>query len=126
MADAHADVSSHIKVYLLVFAALAVGTIITVAASRVDFGGHVNVVVALVIAVVKASLVAAIFMHLKWEKSMWIWYSLGLCAIFFVFLMSLPVLTTHDRPALTENRTWDRTPNAVDHEPQGGTHNPGH
>jgi len=126
MAGAHADISKHIRVYLLVFAALAIGTVITVAASRVHFGEHGNVVVALVIAVVKASLVAAIFMHLKWEKSMWIWYSLGLCAIFFVFLMSLPVLTTHDTPALTEHRTWDRTAGSVEHAPPGGTHVPGH
>lgn len=126
MAGAHADISKHIKVYLLVFAALAVGTIITVAAARVDFGGYVNVLVALAIATVKATLVAAIFMHLKWEKSMWIWYSLGLCAIFFVFLMSLPVLTTHDTPALTENRTWDVTAGSVEPEPKGETHVPGH
>jgi caa(3)-type oxidase subunit IV len=126
MAGAHADISKHIKVYLIVFAALAAGTIITVAAARVDFGGHVNVMVALAIAAVKATLVAAIFMHLKWEKSMWIWYSLGLCAIFFAFLMALPTLTTHDTPALTENRTWDVTANAVEPEPKGETHVPGH
>ena len=126
MAGAHADISKHVKVYLMVFAALALGTIITVAASRVHFGEHGNVVVALVIAVVKASLVAAIFMHLKWEKSMWIWYSLALCGVFFVFLMALPVMTTHDTPAMTENRSWDSTPGSV--EPKGGgeTHVPGH
>ncbi len=126
MAGAHADISKHIKVYLIVFAALAVGTIITVAAARVDFGGHVNVMVALAIAAAKATLVAAIFMHLKWEKSTWIWYSLGLCAIFFVFLMALPTLTTHDTPALTENRTWDVTVGAVEPEQKGETHVPGH
>ena len=85
MAGAHADISKHVKIYLMVFGALAIGTIITVWASTHDFGGHVNVFIALVIAAVKASLVAAIFMHLKWEKSMWIWYSLALCAVFFVY-----------------------------------------
>ena len=126
MTGAHADISKHIKVYILVFAALAIGTVITVAASRVDFGGHVNIFVALAIAVVKASLVAAIFMHLKWERSMWIWCSLGFCAIFFACLMVLPVLTTHDMPALTENRTWDVTAGPVEPEHPGETHAPGH
>lgn len=114
MAGAHTDIRKHIKVYLMVFAALAAGTVITVVAARVDFGGHTNVVIALLIAAIKASLVAAIFMHLKWERSHWIWYSLGLCALFFVFLMALPSITTHDVPALTEHKTWDVI---IQHEP---------
>lgn len=126
MAGSHADISRHVRVYILVFAALAVGTVITVAAARVDFGGHLNVAVALLIATVKATLVAAIFMHLKWEKSMWIWYSLALCAVFFVFLMVLPVITTHDTPALTEHRAWDVTAGDADPEHKGETDIPGH
>jgi caa(3)-type oxidase subunit IV len=126
MAGAHTDISKHIKIYLLVFAVLALGTIITVAAARVDFGGHKNLIIALLIAAVKASLVGAIFMHLKWEKSMSIWYSLGLCAIFFAFLLALPTLTTHDTPALTENRTWDVTAGDVEPEPKGKSYVPGH
>ena len=126
MAGAHADISKHVRIYILVFAALAIGTVLTVTASRQDFGGHLNVFVALAIAVVKASLVAAIFMHLKWERSMWIWCSLGICAIFFTFLMVLPVLTTHDRPALTELRTWDATAGSTETAHSGETHAPGH
>jgi len=93
MAGAHADISKHVKAYIAVFIALAVGTIITVLASTVDLGGHLNMGVALLIAVVKASLVAAIFMHLKWERSGAIWWVLALCAIFFAALILLPVLT---------------------------------
>lgn len=126
MGGAHADISKHIKVYIVVFVALAIATVITVGASRVDFGGHLNVIVALLIAVVKASLVAAIFMHLKWERSMWIWYSLAICAIFFVFLMVLPVLTTNDHPALTHHGTWDVTLGQLE-QPHGGEgHGAGH
>lgn len=126
MGGAHADISKHIKVYIVVFIALAIGTVITVAASRVDFGGHLNVFVALAIALVKATLVAAIFMHLKWERSMWIWYSLGLCGIFFVFLMALPVITTNDHPALTRHGTWDVTPGQLDQAHPAEGHSPGH
>jgi len=126
MDGAYSDISKHIRVYMMVFAALSAGTIITVAASRFDFGGHLNVVVALAIAVVKASLVAAIFMHLKWERSLWIWYSLALCGVFFACLLALPVITTHDHPALTETKTWDVTGNEVAPEHAGESHAPGH
>ncbi len=106
MSDSHADVSKHVKSYIMVFAALAVLTIVTVLASRVDFGTG-NVAVALAIAVVKASLVATIFMHLKWEKSAWIWFTLVLCAFFFVVLMVIPVLTVNDDPPQAVHYMWD-------------------
>ena len=94
MAGSHADVSKHVKAYIGVFVALAIGTVITVVAANMNFGGHgVNIAIALLIATVKASLVAAIFMHLKWEKSGAIWWTLLICAIFFVVLLLLPVLT---------------------------------
>ncbi|MFN8389109.1 MAG: cytochrome C oxidase subunit IV family protein [Bdellovibrionota bacterium] len=41
-------------------------TVVTVAASRVDFG-HWNMVIAIVIASIKAAIVATFFMHLKFE-----------------------------------------------------------
>ena len=58
-----------LKVYLGVAAALLFLTVVTVAVSVVDFGHLVgmpalNLIVALAIATLKASLVAAIFMHL--------------------------------------------------------------
>lgn len=106
MSEAHADVSKHVKSYIAVFVALAVFTIITVAASRIDLGAGVNVGVALAIAAFKASLVAAIFMHLKWEKSISIWWLLGLCAIFFIVLMVLPVLIALDVPPGVKMGTW--------------------
>ena len=113
MGDAHADISKHVRAYIGVFIALAIGTVVTVAASTVNFGGHWNMVIALAIALFKASLVAAIFMHLKWEKSVGIWWTLGICAMFFVVLMSLPVLTSHDLPAGSRQGTWDVLPAAA-------------
>lgn len=99
MGGAHADVSKHVKAYIGVFLALAVFTGITVGVSYVHFGSHVmNIAVALVIAIIKASLVAAIFMHLKWERGLTIWVSLVFCGVFFVALMLLPILTANDLP----------------------------
>jgi cytochrome c oxidase subunit 4 len=53
-----------LKTYFVVFAALLVLTAVTTAAAFVDLGAW-NVAVAMIIAVVKASLVAAYFMHLR-------------------------------------------------------------
>ncbi len=113
MGDAHSDISRHVRAYVAVFVALAIATIVTVAASNVNFGGHWNVFVALAIALFKASLVAAIFMHLKWEKYIGIWWTLGICAIFFAALMSLPILTSRDLPAESRHGTWDVLPEAA-------------
>jgi cytochrome c oxidase subunit 4 len=54
-------------VYVKTLVALLILTLITVAASYVDFGSG-NVVIALFIATIKASIVALFFMHLRHEK----------------------------------------------------------
>ena len=110
MGDAHADISKHVKAYIRVFAALAILTIVTVAASRIHFPGAGNIIVALVIAALKASLVAAIFMHLKWEKAPSIWWVLAVCAVFFLALIFLPVLTTELLPPQAHHGMWDVGP----------------
>jgi cytochrome c oxidase subunit 4 len=50
------------------FAALLVLTVLTVVVSRFDFG-DLNLLIAVAIAAVKASLVMTIFMHLKWDTA---------------------------------------------------------
>ena len=54
-------------VYTLTLVALLILTGMTVGAAYIDLGSG-NVVVALVIATIKATLVALFFMHLKWDK----------------------------------------------------------
>ena len=56
------------KVFLNVLLVLLFLTFITVGASRIDFGSA-NMLIAMAIASVKASLVIAIFMHLKWDTA---------------------------------------------------------
>jgi cytochrome c oxidase subunit 4 len=107
MGGSHADTTKHMKSYIGVFAALFVCTILTVAVSTIDLGRMNNVVIALLIASFKASLVAMIFMHLKWESSSIIWITLALCALLFVVLMLLPVLTANGFPASTVHSTWE-------------------
>jgi len=74
--DAHDDHDDHhgiahtasIKVLLSTGGALMILTLVTVLATRVDFGTNINLAVAMLIAVIKATLVVLFFMHLKYDK----------------------------------------------------------
>jgi cytochrome c oxidase subunit IV len=73
-AQAH-DHEHHIhggpKLYAAVLGGLLFLTVVTVGASMINFGGGMaNVVIAMLIASIKASLVALFFMHLRWEGKM--------------------------------------------------------
>ena len=62
--------SEHIvypRVYVTIFFALLAGTGLTVLAAFRDFPGPLNAVVALTIAVVKATLVVLYFMHVRYS-----------------------------------------------------------
>ena len=43
-------------------------TIVTVLATKVDFGANINLAIAMAIAVLKATLVVLFFMHLKYDR----------------------------------------------------------
>ncbi len=93
--------AQHVRGYLYVFYALLFGTLITVGASYIPFGNHhINIAVALCIAVAKASLVAGFFMHLISERKM-IYGLLVFTGIFFLGLMLLTVSAFADFPPLT-------------------------
>src|SRR5712672_3446893 len=70
--DAHDDHGiSHtasIKVLVGTGGTLLLLTLVTVLATRIDFGANINLALAMVIAVVKATLVILFFMHLKYDK----------------------------------------------------------
>jgi cytochrome c oxidase subunit IV len=93
--DHAVDIDRHVRVYITVFVALMALTIITVAVSRFHLPVPIAVTVALLVAIIKGSLVACYFMHLISEKKL-IYAVLVLTAAFFVALLALPVLTVHD------------------------------
>ena len=101
MSSAHdiIDIQRHIKVYMTIFAALAVLTIITVAASYLDLSTGEAILLALTIASVKGSLVAGYFMHLISEKALITWI-LMLTAGFFFVLMFIPMASFIDQAQL--------------------------
>lgn len=80
------NVQKHVKGYLMVGGALILCTGITVALSYVDFGTRkANIAVAMLLALFKAGLVAAIFMHLAAEKRLI--YRVLVFTGFFVFAL---------------------------------------
>ena len=93
MSDHHAidhhtiDVDKHVRGYMIVFASLMALTIVTVAVSYLDLSVTAAIALALVIATVKAGLVAAVFMHLIDEKKLIYWVLVCTLAAFFVLLL---------------------------------------
>ena len=77
------------KTLIIVWLVLTVMTVITVYVATVDFGRAINIIVAMVIATIKASIVAYYFMHLKFEdKLTWVY------ALYPMFLLFLLIATT--------------------------------
>lgn len=104
MASSAEDVRKSIRSYMLVFGALAVLTVITVAVSWLKVSVAVGIFIALVIASVKGSLVASVFMHLLHEKAVLFWV-LVLTAFFFLLLILLPVIQSSETASLIDQVT---------------------
>ncbi len=92
MADSPEALQKSLRLYKLIGGVLFAGTVITVMVATMpwlDVGKHgfdtMDMVLGLLIATVKASLVAAIFMHLNHEKRLIYWlFGFGLVAAFFL------------------------------------------
>ncbi|HEX8476080.1 MAG TPA: cytochrome C oxidase subunit IV family protein [Pyrinomonadaceae bacterium] len=87
--------SEHIvsrKIYFLVFGALMVGTALTVIAANINFGGALNDIIAMTIAVTKAMLVILFFMHVRYGSRL----TMLVVAAGFFWLGIMIVLTLSD------------------------------
>lgn len=73
------------RTFILIYVALLVLTVVTVAVSRVNLGAW-NIWVALAVASVKSSLVVFIFMHLKQESKLFKIGILTLIVIVAIFI----------------------------------------
>ncbi len=81
-------VKKHVRVYLIVFGALAVLTVVTVAVGYLQLPIWPALIIALIIASVKGGLVAGYFMHLISERKVIYW----ILAVTFVFLICMFIL----------------------------------
>lgn len=74
-----------IKVYLVIFFSLLLGTTLTVLAAFHDFPWQFNTIIALTIASVKATLVVLYFMHVRYSNRL-VWVIL-IAALFWMGIL---------------------------------------
>ena len=98
--DAHGDDHGHGLAHTMplpllfgVLGALLALTVATVAVTSIDLGAQGNLVVAMVIATIKAALVCVFFMHLLWDKK----FNAVLFLTSVLLLVLFLSLTTNDR-----------------------------
>jgi cytochrome c oxidase subunit 4 len=95
-------VSEHIvspRIYLVIFASLMIGTGLTVWAAFQNFGAF-NIVIALGIATVKATLVVLYFMHARYSPGRT--HLVIVCAVFWLAIMlALTLIDYQSRPILS-------------------------
>lgn len=85
--------SEHIvypRVYITIFLALMLGTGLTVFAAFHDFPGPLNAIIALTIAVVKATLVILYFMHVRYSSRL-VWLIIGSALFWLAILFALTI-----------------------------------
>ena len=95
MSHSAEDIDKRVRGFVIVGASLLVLTGLTVAVAFLDMPVPLAITVALIIATFKASLVAAVFMHLISEKKL-IYSVLLLTAAFFLVLLFVPLFTNMD------------------------------
>src|ERR671912_801867 len=78
-----------IKMYVAIFLALLLGTLITVVVAFYDFG-YMNNVIMLAIAVTKALLVVLFFMHVRWSTRLtWVVAGAGFFWLLIMFTLTM-------------------------------------
>lgn len=87
-----------LKTHWVVFGTLIVLTIITVLAAQIDLGVTINFILAMLIASVKACVVAGYFMHLKYDGLMnrVIFISSFIFLVIFIIFPVIDILTRID------------------------------
>lgn len=90
------DIAKHVRSYIAVLVALLALTVLTVAVYYVHLPPALAIGVGLLIACVKGSLVACIFMHLIDERKV-IYLVLIFTVVFFIVLLLLPLAGLTDQ-----------------------------
>lgn len=99
MSDHSHDISKQVRIYILIFVALLVGTVVTVGLNWLHFDSMaVTISIALFVAIIKAGLVACYFMHLISERKL-IYGILAFTVFFFAGLLIL-TLGAHANPPI--------------------------
>lgn len=90
------DKSAEVRTYLIIFASLAVLTLMTVGVAYMHLPHAAGVVIALVIAALKVFLIASFFMHLRGEGRLINWSIAACCTLVLILIVFvLPDLGIH-------------------------------
>jgi len=108
MEETH-DIKKELKKYIAIFIALLVFTVITVAVSYLHIAVAGAIIIALIIASIKVSMVAGGFMHLITEKKL-IHYLLIMTFIFFLVMI---LITFASHFGLPEGARYLHSPEVV-------------
>ena len=78
-----------VRIYVMIFLALLAGTALTVFAGLQDFPGPLNVIIALTVAVIKATLVVLYFMHVRYSSRLiWVIFASALFWLAILFALT--------------------------------------
>ena|SRR6185369_15753329 len=89
-----------VRIYVMIFLALLVGTALTVVAAFVDFPWQLNTIVALTIATIKATLVVLFFMHVRYSTRL-VWVIVAAALFWMGILFALTLADFYTRPWLS-------------------------
>ena len=74
-----------VRIYVTIFMVLLLGTALTVMAAFIDFPWQLNTIVAMTIAITKATFVVLYFMHVRYSARL-VWVIIG-AALFWMALL---------------------------------------
>ena len=89
-----------VRIYVMIFLALLVGSGLTVMAAFVDFPWQFNTIVAMTIAIVKATLVVLLFMHGRYSTRL-VWVIVGAALFWMGIMFALTLSDFYTRPWLS-------------------------
>src|SRR5215471_11343857 len=111
----HHDEIAHpmsIRALVTVYAILMAFTGLTVWAAQQGLGSQTSFTVAMIIATIKAGLVMAIFMHLRWDKRLNLFTFLG-CSPFAMLFIGMALTDTSEyKPDIDRKAADDASQNA--------------
>jgi len=89
-----------VRIYVTIFLVLLVGTALTVMAAYVDFPWQFNTIVAMTIAITKATFVVLYFMHVRYSSRL-IWVIVGAALFWMAILFAFTLADFYTRPWLS-------------------------
>lgn len=93
------------RIYYGVFAALIALTLLTWGASSLRFGGTLDIIVALTIAIGKTVLVVLFFMHVRYSSRL-VWVFIGAGVFWLLLLLGVTMGDYLSRPWLPTSGGW--------------------